>query len=63
MPFVPGPYRCPRYSSRRHLGGLAVLMGMIRAIAAIATTATVAVAAIYVVLVLGSRRGIKYYYG
>lgn len=38
-------------------------MGMIRAIAAVVTTAVVAVAAIYVLLILGSRRGIKHYYG
>ena len=39
------------------------MMGMIRGMAATATACTCAFLAMYLLLVLGSRRGVTYYYG
>jgi hypothetical protein len=45
------------------LGSIAVFVGMMKWTAVVTAVALAATAAVYTVLVLGSRRGIEYYYG
>ncbi len=63
MPCIRGPTAVKRTAHADALGSLAVFLGMMKWTAAVVAAALATLAAVYTLLVLGSREGVRHYYG
>lgn len=63
MPCIRGPPAVKRTAHADALGSIAVFLGMMKWTAAVVAVALATLAAVYTLLVLGSREGVRHYYG